>query len=348
MEVGVRKQVRADFFAQMREMSSEVGEVSWFAMRCGLSSEQLERLKSVCLELVKFAYSQQILEWVESKDLSLSSTFSPQIPLSTSLSSLLQTTLSNSNQSTPKSSPCSSPLSRPRSFSENLKQFSLPPLSLTPFSSRDTTRASPGTTSPNNSPMGSPAIPPLHSLDIDEPADEAHRPIKKRDRHGCSTPNDISSSNAHSFPQIVSQSSFDSLSMSQHTLSSSTPSQSPILSIQNRETQIAYSDAYRSNFDHIDGNQGRTQIISPYMTTAASSAELPRKNNVSVGGNGKPGQCVVCKTRNTPEWRKGPDGNKSLCNACGLRFAKMIRKERSNTAACSSGRAKIGINHLVN
>eukprot|EP01115_Flamella_aegyptia_P010605 TRINITY_DN47214_c2_g1_i1.p1 TRINITY_DN47214_c2_g1~~TRINITY_DN47214_c2_g1_i1.p1 ORF type:complete len:87 (-),score=6.06 TRINITY_DN47214_c2_g1_i1:119-379(-) len=38
--------------------------------------------------------------------------------------------------------------------------------------------------------------------------------------------------------------------------------------------------------------------------------------------------CSVCKTKETPQWRNGPDGKKSLCNACGLHFIKMIKKER--------------------
>lgn len=29
--------------------------------------------------------------------------------------------------------------------------------------------------------------------------------------------------------------------------------------------------------------------------------------------------CTDCKTTKTPLWRTGPDGPKSLCNACGIR-----------------------------
>ncbi|RCH99681.1 blue light receptor, partial [Rhizopus stolonifer] len=29
--------------------------------------------------------------------------------------------------------------------------------------------------------------------------------------------------------------------------------------------------------------------------------------------------CARCHTNSSPEWRRGPDGNKTLCNACGLR-----------------------------
>lgn len=35
-------------------------------------------------------------------------------------------------------------------------------------------------------------------------------------------------------------------------------------------------------------------------------------------------QCAHCNRKDSPEWRKGPDGSRSLCNACGLRFAKTL------------------------
>ena len=33
-----------------------------------------------------------------------------------------------------------------------------------------------------------------------------------------------------------------------------------------------------------------------------------------------PGKCHSCNIRETPEWRRGPDGARTLCNACGLRM----------------------------
>ncbi|OAX39362.1 hypothetical protein K503DRAFT_716568, partial [Rhizopogon vinicolor AM-OR11-026] len=35
--------------------------------------------------------------------------------------------------------------------------------------------------------------------------------------------------------------------------------------------------------------------------------------------------CVTCGRTDSPEWRKGPQGPKTLCNACGLRWAKQVR-----------------------
>mmetsp|Transcript_2314 Transcript_2314/g.8231 ORF Transcript_2314/g.8231 Transcript_2314/m.8231 type:complete len:92 (-) Transcript_2314:57-332(-) len=40
-------------------------------------------------------------------------------------------------------------------------------------------------------------------------------------------------------------------------------------------------------------------------------------------------QCQRCNTRTTPLWRRGPDGTKSLCNACGLQFLRHVQKEKA-------------------
>ncbi|BCR82912.1 GATA transcription factor LreB [Aspergillus chevalieri] len=37
-------------------------------------------------------------------------------------------------------------------------------------------------------------------------------------------------------------------------------------------------------------------------------------------------RCSDCGTSDSPEWRKGPKGPKTLCNACGLRWAKKKRQ----------------------
>ncbi|EGG25117.1 putative GATA-binding transcription factor [Cavenderia fasciculata] len=40
--------------------------------------------------------------------------------------------------------------------------------------------------------------------------------------------------------------------------------------------------------------------------------------------------CHTCGTKSTPEWRRGPDGPATLCNACGLAFAKKQKEDESN------------------
>ncbi|USW47302.1 Putative Zinc finger, GATA-type, Zinc finger, NHR/GATA-type [Septoria linicola] len=44
-----------------------------------------------------------------------------------------------------------------------------------------------------------------------------------------------------------------------------------------------------------------------------------------------PGRCHSCNRAETPEWRRGPDGARTLCNACGLHYAKLTRKNNGAT-----------------
>ncbi|KAF4554859.1 Biofilm regulator 1 [Elsinoe fawcettii] len=54
------------------------------------------------------------------------------------------------------------------------------------------------------------------------------------------------------------------------------------------------------------------------------------------GRNAAPGRCHSCNRAETPEWRRGPDGARTLCNACGLHYAKLTRKAGANKAAIGS------------
>ncbi|EIW84833.1 hypothetical protein CONPUDRAFT_141677 [Coniophora puteana RWD-64-598 SS2] len=54
--------------------------------------------------------------------------------------------------------------------------------------------------------------------------------------------------------------------------------------------------------------------------------------------------CKTCGRTDSPEWRKGPQGPKTLCNACGLRWAKMlrIRQEEEQAASDVAGSGNTG------
>ncbi|KAG2341285.1 hypothetical protein BDR05DRAFT_466835 [Suillus weaverae] len=65
------------------------------------------------------------------------------------------------------------------------------------------------------------------------------------------------------------------------------------------------------------------------LTTMAAAAALGGSGGGGGGGKNKyrkrsratpPGKCHSCNIRETPEWRRGPDGARTLCNACGLRM----------------------------
>jgi len=53
------------------------------------------------------------------------------------------------------------------------------------------------------------------------------------------------------------------------------------------------------------------------------AAKKKRKRRKGAGQMQK--DCANCHTRVTPEWRRGPSGQRDLCNSCGLRWAKLVR-----------------------
>jgi hypothetical protein len=60
-----------------------------------------------------------------------------------------------------------------------------------------------------------------------------------------------------------------------------------------------------------------------------------------------PGRCHSCNIEQTPEWRRGPDGARTLCNACGLRisftwltnadYAKVTKRKEREQAQTADG-----------
>ncbi|KAJ1409824.1 Zinc finger, GATA-type [Sesbania bispinosa] len=53
-------------------------------------------------------------------------------------------------------------------------------------------------------------------------------------------------------------------------------------------------------------------------TVTAPKKSTPRKRDTADGGEGR--KCLHCATDKTPQWRTGPMGPKTLCNACGVRY----------------------------
>lgn len=58
-------------------------------------------------------------------------------------------------------------------------------------------------------------------------------------------------------------------------------------------------------------------------------------------------RCAVCGATETSEWRRGPDDRKSLCNACGLRYSKMLRKELARPVSQGPG-TRVPVASLLN
>lgn len=92
--------------------------------------------------------------------------------------------------------------------------------------------------------------------------------------------------------------------------------------------------------DDVDGSHGETQPRKKKSrkltagTAAGSSDDNLTGSNSGKGSASAPQYvCVTCGRTDSPEWRKGPLGAKTLCNACGLRWAKRNQKKKAETAA---------------
>ncbi|RLN24876.1 GATA transcription factor 12 [Panicum miliaceum] len=52
----------------------------------------------------------------------------------------------------------------------------------------------------------------------------------------------------------------------------------------------------------------------------APQAQPPSAPGAQPGGSAEGRRCLHCETDKTPQWRTGPMGPKTLCNACGVRY----------------------------
>ncbi|EGC38925.1 hypothetical protein DICPUDRAFT_96721 [Dictyostelium purpureum] len=85
----------------------------------------------------------------------------------------------------------------------------------------------------------------------------------------------------------------------------------------NYHDQISQSHLYQNNFTYYDQS-------FPHPPVKKTHRRRPANIDKSTL------YCHNCGTKNTPEWRRGPSGPATLCNACGLAYAKKQREEETN------------------
>lgn len=66
----------------------------------------------------------------------------------------------------------------------------------------------------------------------------------------------------------------------------------------------------------------RNRLLAEELQSLLSSKKKRKRRN---GAGNMQKDCANCHTRVTPEWRRGPSGNRDLCNSCGLRWAKEVK-----------------------
>ncbi|KAJ5086705.1 transcriptional regulator family: GATA type zinc finger [Penicillium alfredii] len=94
-------------------------------------------------------------------------------------------------------------------------------------------------------------------------------------------------------------------------------------------TGLRYGDGERSQGLSTGVRRGRLVQCDIDVTTTADQAR-----NAQEGDRRKRLKsqhvCGDCGTADSPEWRKGPGGPKTLCNACGLRWSKKEKRRQES------------------
>ncbi|KAF8350600.1 white collar 2 type of transcription factor [Amanita rubescens] len=88
-----------------------------------------------------------------------------------------------------------------------------------------------------------------------------------------------------------------------------------------------YEDILSGSRDVLESaNYGRCSLYSSSVHADEDSEEGVKKKKLKKSHSVEQYVCITCGRTDSPEWRKGPLGPKTLCNACGLRWAKQMRK----------------------
>ncbi|KAL4980783.1 hypothetical protein BDW66DRAFT_156497 [Aspergillus desertorum] len=92
--------------------------------------------------------------------------------------------------------------------------------------------------------------------------------------------------------------------------------------------QVAQRKAFKFGGPHDDDHR-----MAMYQEEFKNSGGFGPDSKKRRGKAAPPGRCHSCNRAETPEWRRGPDGARTLCNACGLHYAKLTRKMGAKQAA---------------
>ncbi|CAN6302326.1 unnamed protein product [Urochloa humidicola] len=65
------------------------------------------------------------------------------------------------------------------------------------------------------------------------------------------------------------------------------------------------------------GLRRRRRVTAPWSLPPVLPPASPPAGG---GGAGTRRRCTHCASEETPQWRQGPEGPRTLCNACGVRF----------------------------
>ncbi|OWZ37758.1 hypothetical protein C356_04532 [Cryptococcus neoformans c45] len=130
----------------------------------------------------------------------------------------------------------------------------------------------------------------------------------------------------------VPSSSFYSSSEYGNPLYSAIPSQTQSSTSISSAAQMASTQSSSSTSSATGQRPVHSQSLKGSIARAVQSGGAPPQSSGKsstrplVRPPGDVEACVMCGTKESPEWRKNTNGVKDLCNACGLRMARQVAK----------------------
>ncbi|MCJ1467960.1 blue light receptor [Pseudocyphellaria aurata] len=88
----------------------------------------------------------------------------------------------------------------------------------------------------------------------------------------------------------------------------------------------------------------RNRLLAEELQSLLSNKKKRKRTN---GAGHMQKDCANCHTRVTPEWRRGPSGNRDLCNSCGLRWAKENGRLSPRTSSQSDKQCESPVQSVV-
>ncbi|KAJ3084723.1 hypothetical protein HDU99_006157 [Rhizoclosmatium hyalinum] len=185
-------------------------------------------------------------------------------------------------------------------------------------------------------------------------------PIKKKQRKSASIPFPVLSAPSSSVPSTTIHSrrtSVDSLSdltaPECHRLSSpEEDAMSTFEEVSNITTKQPKKQASNKRQVDDDSEGDRENYESAQATTSKKSGGAQATQNQSQHvfvlppgmSPAKPGICHFCKSSKTGQWRRGPGGMRTLCNACGINWCRKVRAyAKSKSISVEAAEAVVGV-----
>lgn len=108
-------------------------------------------------------------------------------------------------------------------------------------------------------------------------------------------------------------------------------------------TQVPYNQNTDSTSSEIDKDLASPSPLRDKFTpNAITEKKLGKYKTKNPRIKRQVIKCKHCESIETPEWRRGPDGSRTLCNACGLFYSKLIKRYGSREAGLVMKQRKIG------